>query len=390
MGSTASRMQVVFRFGPFELSERDGELRKNGGRIKLQEQPFRVLVELLANAGTVVTREELQQKLWPADTFVDFDVGLNTAIRKIRQALGDDADHPHYIETAAKRGYRFFAAVSKTPGDSALVNGSVPAPPASVPVPPLRLEMRTGERSTPSNKHLRWYFLLIVLAVIAVAVVLVMRVKGRSPQLAIKSLAVLPLKNLSGDPAQEYLADGMTEELIGRLAGIHDLRVISRTSVTRFKDTQLSVPEIAKILAVDAVVEGSVIRDGNRIRVHAQLIRSITGDPFWSQSYDREMRDVLTLESEVTQAIADQVRVQLTPQQQVRLHSVREVNPDAYEAYLKGQFFQMTPTLQANKSAESYFQETAAVSPLPRRRFRSLPVGCRAHACARPDPRPPR
>jgi len=357
MGSTASRMHAVFRFGPFELSERDGELRKNGVRIKLQEQPFRVLVELLANAGTVVTREELQQKVWPADTFVDFDVGLNTAIRKIRQALGDEADDPHYIETAAKRGYRFLAPVSKTAGDSVLVNGSAPAPAASVPVTPLQLETQTGERLTAHSKYLRWYLLLLALAAVAVAVTMVILIKLRMPQPEIKSLAVLPLKNLSGDPAQEYLADGMTEELIGRLAGIHDLRVISRTSVMRFKDTRLSVPEIAKILGVDAVVEGSVIRDGNRIRVHAQLIRGITDNPFWSQTYDREIRDVLTLESEATQAIADQVRVQLSPKQQARLRSAREVNPDAYDAYLKGRFFLQTPTLQANKSAESYFQE---------------------------------
>src|SRR5262252_76878 len=148
MGSTTSRMHVVFRFGPFELSERDGELRKNGVRIKLQEQPFRVLVELLANAGTLVTREELQQKLWPADTFVDFDVGLNSAIRKIRQALGDDADHPRYIETAAKRGYRLLVPVTRPTGDSVVTSESPAAPPASVPATPLQLEPQIGERST--------------------------------------------------------------------------------------------------------------------------------------------------------------------------------------------------------------------------------------------------
>src|SRR5215472_6139590 len=144
MGSTASRMHVIYRFGPFELSERDGEVRKHGVRIKLQEQPFRVLLELLANAGMLVTREELQQKLWPADTFVDFDVGLNSAIRKIRQALGDDADHPHYIETAAKRGYRFLAPVNRIGTDPVVVNGI--ASPVSAPATPLQLETQTAER----------------------------------------------------------------------------------------------------------------------------------------------------------------------------------------------------------------------------------------------------
>src|SRR5262252_6782427 len=186
MGSTGSRMHVVLRFGPFELSERGGELRKNGVRIKLQEQPFRVLVELLANAGTLVTREELQQKLWPADTFVDFDVGLNSAIRKIRQALGDDADHPRYIETAAKRGYRFFASVSKTTGGELGSSESPATPSANIPAPPLQPETQIGERSTPHKKHFRWYFLLVALAVVAVAGVVVTRLKPRPPQPAVE------------------------------------------------------------------------------------------------------------------------------------------------------------------------------------------------------------
>lgn len=182
MGSTASRMHVVFRFGPFELSKRDGELRKNGVRIKLQEQPFRVLVELLASAGTLVTREELQQKLWPADTFVDFDVGLNSAIRKIRQALGDDADHPRYIETAAKRGYRFLGPVHKTTGDSLVTSESLATPPPSVSAT-RQAETQIAERSTP-HKYFRWFFLLIALVVVVVAVagVIVTRLKLRPPQ----------------------------------------------------------------------------------------------------------------------------------------------------------------------------------------------------------------
>jgi DNA-binding winged helix-turn-helix (wHTH) protein/Tol biopolymer transport system component len=216
-------MYTVFRFGPFELSERDGELRKNGVRIKLQEQPFRVLVELLANAGTVVTREELKQKLWPADTFVDFDVGLNTAIRKIRQALGDDADHPHYIETAAKRGYRFLALISKTAGDSAFLNESAPAPPASVPVTPLQLETQTGERSIAQSKYLRWYLLLLALAAVAVAGVIVTRVKGRPPQPAIERRVTTnspeaPIRWAVISPDGKYLAyTGPSEMYIRQL-----------------------------------------------------------------------------------------------------------------------------------------------------------------------------
>ncbi len=161
------------------------------------------------------------------------------------------------------------------------------------------------------------------------------RVRGATGS-KIKSLAVLPLKNLSGDPSQEYLADGMTEELIGRLAAIHDLRVISRTSVMGFRDTKLSVPEIAKTLGVDAFVEGSVIREGNRIRVHAQLIRAETDEHFWSEEYDRELQDVLALQSEVAQAIAEKVKVSITGQERDRLVAARPVAPEVYESYVKG------------------------------------------------------
>jgi DNA-binding winged helix-turn-helix (wHTH) protein len=229
MGSTASPASVVFRFGPFELSERDGELRKNGVRIKLQEQPFRILAELLANAGTVVTREELQQKLWPSDTFVDFDVGLNTAVRKIRQALGDDAEHPHYIETSAKRGYRFLAAVNKTTGDPVLVNGTAPAHPASLPAIPLQLETQTAERPTPQVKHLRWYLLLIALAVVAVAVIIVMRVSVRPSQLAVEKRITTnspeaPVQYAVISPDGKYLAYAGPSELYIRQLDTGEVR----------------------------------------------------------------------------------------------------------------------------------------------------------------------
>jgi DNA-binding winged helix-turn-helix (wHTH) protein/Tol biopolymer transport system component len=168
MSSAASRLDRIFRFGQFELSEREGELRRNGVRIRLQEQPFRVLVELLANAGQLVTREELQQKLWPADTFVDFDVGLNTAIRKIRQALGDDADHPHYIETAAKRGYRFLAPVTKTPSAPELVAESAQGEPVGNPAA-TQPEIAGSERTSPVEKHRRWYPMVAALVVVVAA-----------------------------------------------------------------------------------------------------------------------------------------------------------------------------------------------------------------------------
>ncbi len=199
-------------------------------------------------------------------------------------------------------------------------------------------------------------------SVFAVGFVLYRSSINGSGRPAIKSLAVLPLKNLSGDPAQEYLADGMTEELIGRLAGIRDLRVISRTSAMRFKDTKLSAPEIAKTLQVDALVEGSVIREGDRVRVHAQLIRGAADEHFWSETYDREMGDVLALQSDVAQAIAEKVEVTVTGQERSRLVAARHISPEVYESYLKGQFGAHNTRAELEQSI-TYFEEAIRKDP---------------------------
>jgi pentatricopeptide repeat protein len=327
-------------FDEFEVDLRSGELWERGSRLRLQDQPFQVLRVLLERRGEIVTRDELKQTLWLADTFVDFDDGLNTAVRKIRDVLGDSAEKPRYIETIPRRGYRFMgclsdlrSAVLSSPAeesnDSPVQEFSRSAPSAPVVLPaPARL------------LSIRWRVLLTAAAALALFSTALVLYRGstakRTSQPRIKSLAVLPLKNLSADPTQEYLADGMTEALIGRLAGIHDLRVISRTSVMQYKDTKEGLPEIAKTLGVDAIVEGSVIRDGNRIRVHAQLIRAATDEHFWSEAYDRELRDVLTLQSDVAQSIAQKVEVTITGEERARLTAARPVSPEVYENYLKG------------------------------------------------------
>jgi pentatricopeptide repeat protein len=327
-------------FDEFEVDLRSGELWERGSRLRLQDQPFQVLRVLLERRGEIVTRDELKQTLWLADTFVDFDDGLNTAVRKIRDVLGDSAEKPRYIETIPRRGYRFMgclsdlrSAVLSSPAeesnDSPVQEFSRSAPSAPVVLPaPARL------------LSIRWRVLLTAAAALALFSTALVLYRGstakRTSQPRIKSLAVLPLKNLSADPTQEYLADGMTEALIGRLAGIHDLRVISRTSVMQYKDTKDGLPEIAKTLGVDAIVEGSVIRDGNRIRVHAQLIRAATDEHFWSEAYDRELRDVLTLQSDVAQSIAQKVEVTITGEERARLTAARPVSPEVYENYLKG------------------------------------------------------
>ncbi len=227
---------------------------------------------------------------------------------------------------------------------------------------PVDAQVGQGPRGSPRAR--RWLVLggVAVLALLAVTYVMTRSRAGDATRPKIKSLAVLPLKNLSGDPTQEYLADGMTEALIGRLSMIRGFRVISRTSVMRFKDTQLSVPEIARTLQVDAIVEGSVIREGSRIRVHAQLIRGGTDEHFWSEAYDRELRDVLALQSDVAQSIAAKVEVTVTGEERARLVAARHVSPEVYESYLKGRFAKSNSRADIEESI-GYFEEAIKRDP---------------------------
>jgi pentatricopeptide repeat protein len=354
-------------FGPFEADLRSGELRKHGVRLKLQDQPFQVLALLLEHAGDVVTREELRQRLWPADTFVDFDTGLNSAVKKLRDVLADSAEEPRYIETIPRRGYRFIAP---------RVDPNPPTVPSSAPEAGLHPAHETASSQPASSvvTSAESFFLTRFRLVFGAAALLVLLVvgflvyrntgTGGTKQPAIKSLAVLPFKNLSGDASQDYLADGMTEALIGRLAGIHDLRVISRTSIMRYKDTKEALPEIAKALGVDAIVEGSVIRDGNRIRVHAQLIRAATDEHFWSEASDSELRDVLTLQSDVARSIAQKVAVTITGEERARLTAARPVAPEVYENYLKGRsILDKTYSTSGLEESIGYFEEATKRDP---------------------------
>jgi len=359
--STSRRL----RFDEFEIDLRSAELWVRGKRTRLQDQPFQVLRVLLERRGEIVTRDELKQTLWPADTFVDFDDGLNTAVRKIRDALGDSAEKPRYIETIPRRGYRFVGRLADVA--TAVLPSPVEEPKGSAPEKANVAAPSSGAAANQENVLSRRRRVLLAgvaaLAVVSVALVLYRGSTKGAKQPPIRSLAVLPLKNLSGDPTQEYLADGMTEALISRLAGIHNLRVISRTSITRFKDTRLSVPEIAGTLGVDAIVEGSVIREGDRIRVHAQLIRAATDEPFWSEAYDRELRNVLSLQSDVAQPIARRVEVTITGEEHARLSSARTVDPEAYEAYLKGRYYWNKRTADSMPKAALYFEQAISRDP---------------------------
>ncbi|HET8923138.1 MAG TPA: tetratricopeptide repeat protein [Candidatus Acidoferrum sp.] len=351
------------RFGVFEVDLRAGELRKHGLQVRLQEQPFQVLAMLLEHPGEVVTREELQKKLWPVDTFVDFDHGLNKAINKIRDALSDSAESPRFVETVARRGYRFLAEVRVV--DPAPVRGLEPATEALSPSenrdrPAIFGTPPTDKRLVPSMARRISGSVLVLLLVILTA--WTFRSRNR-PSPAIRSLAVLPLESLSGDASQDYFADGMTDELITDLGQISALRVISRTSVMSYKRARKPLPQIARELSVDAVVEGTVLRSGEQVRITAQLIQATDDKHLWSRSYEGDLRDTLALQNNVARAIAEQIRITLKPREQAALKNIKVVNPEAYVSYLKGRYFWNKRTADGLKTAVAYFNQAIEEDP---------------------------
>jgi TolB-like protein/DNA-binding winged helix-turn-helix (wHTH) protein/Flp pilus assembly protein TadD len=351
-------------FGIFEADLRTGELKKRGSRVKLQQQPFQVLVVLLSRPGELVTRDELRAQLWSADTFVDFEHGLNKAINKIREALGDSAESPRFVETVPRRGYRFIADVALAGVEPVSLDADAPTTSAG----PLDAD---GSESTEPARTIphggRGWQRTLTLAGFLLALVSVVlagwlfRSRGQSP--TIRSLAVLPLENLSGDPSQEYFADGMTDQLIATLGQISALRVISRTSVMGYKGARKPLSQIARELNVDAVIEGSIVRSGGRVRITAQLIEAATDTHLWAQSYDGDLRDALALQSRVARAIADEIRVGVQPREQAALKNVTVVSPDAYEAYLKGRYFWNKRTADGLRRAREYFDDALARAP---------------------------
>jgi TolB-like protein/DNA-binding winged helix-turn-helix (wHTH) protein/Flp pilus assembly protein TadD len=344
------------RFGAFDVDLRSGEVHKHGIRLKLQDQPFQVLSLLLEHEGDVVTREELRQKLWPGDTFVDFDNGLNSAIKKLRLVLGDSAEHPRFIETLPRRGYRWLAPVECDRDNSASVQVAIPVNEA---VSAAKVRLRYAAATSGIA-----FLCVLALTLFAFDVgKLRTRLLSRAVPVRIQSVAVLPLENLSHEPEQEYFADGMTEELIKSLGKIGSLRVTSRTSTMRYKRTDKSLPQVARELNVDGIVEGTVQRSGDRVRVTAQLIYAPTDRHLWTESYDRELKDVLTLQDDVARAIANEIKVTLTPQEQMSLAAVRPVNPAAYEAYLKGRYYWNKRTAEGITKALDYFQQAINQQP---------------------------
>ena len=353
-----SPVSQLVRFDRFELDLRAGELRKGGIRIRLQGQPLQVLQALLEKPGEVVTAEELQKRIWPPDTFVDYDHGIHAAVNRLRTVLSDSADRPRYIETVGRHGYRFIGKLE--PSEQS---------PPNLPSSANKTILKPAPRFWNSWTGMLGGFgvaLVIGVALIAGNVYGLKDwiFKTTSTPHPFRSLAVLPLENLSGDAKQEPFADEMTEELITQVSKLGDLRVISRTSVMQYKGTKKTLPQIANELHVDAVVEGAVELIGNRVRITAQLVNGASDEHIWAERYDRELSDILLLQSEVAGDIAKQIDLQLTPQQQQRLHAgAHPVNPDAYQSYLMGRYYWNMRTGEGLEKAGKYFAEAIQKDP---------------------------
>jgi len=352
----------VFRFGNFEVDPRAGELRRGGIKLKLSGQPFNVLVALLEKPGQLLTREELHDKLWSQDTFVDFEHGLNKAVNRVREVLGDVADNPRFVETLPRRGYRFIAPIEggATPQP---VTPSIPAKATS----PEAVQMVSPLVARFQEKRLK---ILALGMVVVVALLVAFSLTGVREHLFahpgathIGSVAVLPLVNLSGDAEQDFFADGMTEDLITDLGKIGALRVISRTSVVQYKGTKKPLPEIARELQVDAIVEGTVTRSGNHLKITASLLQASPETHLWADSYESEAGDILTLQGEVAQAIAHEIQVKLTPEEQKLLGSARQVDPQAHDDYLRGRYFCDRDTRGALEKGIKYFELAIKEAP---------------------------
>src|ERR1700692_3221033 len=353
------------QFGPYALDLRSGELRKFGTKVKMGEQAFQILRVLLETPGEMVTREDLRAKLWTSETFVDFDHGLNSAVQRLRDCLSDSAEKPRWVETVPRRGYRFVGQVEwsgesppsevvTSPSDGGQDESPANQGPVSANVGPSEAPRRAigfGRRSA-----------LLVVAVLALFLVAFLTFKliqdahpaGRA--MLIRSLAVLPLENLSGDPAQEYFADGMTDEVITMLAKNPALRVTSRTSVMQYRRVHRPLREIARELGVDGILEGSVVRSGSRVHITAQLIHAASDTHVWAERFDRDLSDLSSLQNELAQTIAKQVGTTTSGFGKTE----RRINPEAHDAYLLGRYYWFA---RAHKKSREYFQKAIDLQP---------------------------
>jgi TolB-like protein/DNA-binding winged helix-turn-helix (wHTH) protein/Tfp pilus assembly protein PilF len=358
------------RFHDFELDPARFELRRAGRRIRLERKPMELLILLTEKQGRLVAREEIIERVWGKDLYFDAERGINNAIRKTRAALNDNPERPRFVETVVGKGYRFIAPIqlpTKTDAaESAEENSSA---------------KQAGTRQTaPAQSWLQHSRAAVALAALltvgllaALGVITLRLQRSRAAGAPrVRSIAVLPFTNLSGDPSQEYFADGMTEELVTELGKVGALRVISHTSVNRFKGTKASLQEIAGELQVDALVEGVVARDGNRVRVTANLVQANPEKHLWAESYDRDLRNVLDLQSEIARAVADQIKITVTPEERLRLTASRPVDPESHELLLRGDFYIDSWTEAGFEQAIKYFEQSLQKEPQNARAYAGL------------------
>jgi TolB-like protein/DNA-binding winged helix-turn-helix (wHTH) protein/Tfp pilus assembly protein PilF len=343
MASEERRLQLL-RFGDFEVDRRTSELHRAGVKLKLSGQPLQLLIILLERPGEMVTRDELQERLWP-DTFVDVDHNLNTAVNKIREVLGDSAEHPRFVETLPRRGYRFIAPVE----------GNAVAPP----------QPQEGRRAP---RFRRWLILAAVCVLLLGAVAWFAWDRNAShrsdaEEPPIKSVAVLPLTDLAADSREDYFADGMTEELITELGRLSSIRIISRTSIMQFKKSVRSLPEIGRQLNVDALVEGTVRRSGDRVRITVRLVSTSPEHLIWQKAYEGDLRDVLMLQSDVAHDIAGNIQTKLARQQVPGAVAHKRLDPETYEDYLRGRYFLARRTAESMNTAVDYFHRAVQRDP---------------------------
>ncbi len=351
MATQTKPRESVF-FGEFELDRRTGELRRNGSILKLQPQPAKVLSILVGRSGEVVTRQELSQEVWGAETYVDFERGLNFAIGQIRSVLEDDAEHPHFVETVPKRGYRFIAPVQSQALDE-------------------RRKAQVADKDVSASLSRKsWRKVLPALALVALS----MLVAGYAGYRYFRPVAqqhsqrimlvVLPFQSMSDEPRQQYFSDGMTEELITQLGRMNPSRmgVIARASAEQYKKSPKSIEQIGKDLGVDYVIEGSARTDGTRVRITAQLIQVRDQTHLWAKEYDRELRDILVLQNDVARDAAKEVSIELSARSSLQI-SPHALNPAAYEAYLQGRYYWNQRNEEAERKALAYFQQAIAIDP---------------------------
>ncbi len=355
-------LPATYRFGEFELDRSRFELSRNGRILKIQRIPLELLILLLERKGQIVSREEIIERLWGKDVFVDTEHGINTAIRKIRAALRDDVESPRFVQTVSGRGYRFVPE-TRVPEASKTDDGNDSAAAAERTAETLQPgTVGTLSAGSVERSKLFWLAVALPIVLLVAAAPLVLnvgglreRIFGRGGTGPIHSIAVLPLANLSGDPSQDYFADGMTDELITALAKNRSLRVVSRTSAMQYKGARRPLPDIARELGVDGILEGAITRAANRVHMTVQLIYAPTDTHIWAETFDRDLDQAFAIPGELSQTVAGEVRTRTsaTP-------PPHHINPEAHDAYLRGRYFWFAGN---DKRSQEYFEKAIQIQP---------------------------